>query len=222
MNVMVIAPHPDDETLGCGGTLLKHRENGDKIFWVIVTAISKSLNLSEERKKSRDKEIEKVSKIYGFSKVFKLNLPTIELDTIPTKEIVDKLSNCIKETECEILYIPNYSDVHSDHKFVADAAISCTKWFRYPSIKKVMVYETLSETEFGINNNLNNFNPNVFVNIEEYIDKKIDIMNIFESEVFELPFPRSNEALKALAIYRGVACGYKSAEAFMMLKEIID
>ncbi len=222
MNILAIAPHPDDETLGCGGTLLKHKEHGDKIYWVIVTCIGDSFKISEERKIKREKEIEVVSNLYNFEKVYKLNFPTTELDTVPMKNIVEKISECIIDSQCEILYIPNYSDVHSDHKLVSEASISCTKWFRYPTIKKVLAYETLSETEFGINGSLNNFNPNIFINIEEYIEKKIEIMNIFESEVAYMPFPRSSEVINALSIYRGATSGYKNAEAFMLLRERLD
>lgn len=219
--VLVVAPHPDDETLGCGGTLLKHKDNGDEIHWVIITGISEEQGYTVEKVKSREKEIKEVANKYQFSSVSKLNLPTTKLDTIPRGDIVGKVSNVIEQVGPEILYIPYRGDIHTDHKYVFDAVLSCTKWFRYCFIKRVLVYETLSETEFGINPDNNGFRPNVFMAIEKYMDQKIEIMNIFESEVGDFPFPRSVEAIRSLAAYRGTASGSKAAEAFMLLKEVL-
>ena len=221
-NVIVIAPHPDDETLGCGGTILRHINKGDCVTWVIVTCATEEIGYSKEKIKIREKEIDKVAKMYGFKNTYKLNFTTTDLENIDKREIIKKVSKCIDETNAEIMYVPNWSDVHSDHKIVSEVAISCSKWFRHPTIKEVYFYETLSETEFGINNSVNRFNPNVYININEYIDKKIEIMNVYESEMGEFPFPRSNEAIKALAMVRGATVGVEYAEAFMLLKKIID
>ena len=108
--------------------------------------------------------------------------------------------------------------MHTDHRLVFDAVASCTKWFRYPSVKRVLAYETLSETDFGLGTS-QSFRPNVFVNIEPYLDDKIRAMDIYASEIGEFPFPRSHEAIQALAILRGAASGFKTAEAFELLRE---
>lgn len=221
-NVVVIAPHPDDETLGCGGTILKHISKGDNVYWVIVTCANEELGFTKEAIENRKKEIEIVSKMYGFKKVYNLSFPTTQLEKVDKRTLVEKISNCILETEANILYIPNWGDVHSDHKVVSEAAISCTKWFRYPKVKTVYSYETLSETEFGINNSINKFNGNVFVNIDEFLDKKIEIMKVFKSEMGVFPFPRSEEAIRALAMVRGSNVGCNYAESFMLLRQIID
>lgn len=221
-NILIIAPHPDDETFGCGGTILKYIKEGHKVYWVIVTSMTEHLGFTNERINGRELEIERVAKEYKFEKVFKLGFPTAELDKILIKNLVDKISKCIIETQCEILYIPNYGDIHSDHRIVSDSAMACTKWFRYPTVRKVYVYETLSETEFGLNNSINYFRPNVFVNIEEFIDHKLKILNIYKSEIGEAPYPRSIEVVKGLSIFRGGASGYKNAEAFMLLMERVE
>jgi LmbE family N-acetylglucosaminyl deacetylase len=218
--ILVVAPHPDDETLGCGGTLLKHKSNGDKIIWLIVTGIIEAEGFSQEKVESRNSEIEKVTHQYDFDMVYRSNFPTTKLDDFPIGKIVENISAVIKAENPEVIYIPYPGDVHSDHKMVFDTVVSCTKWFRYSSIKRILCYETLSETDFGINPDYNGFRPNVFVNIEEFIEKKIDIMKIYESELGEFPFPRSEKAIQALAMLRGAASGCKSAEAFMLLKEI--
>ncbi|UED75574.1 PIG-L deacetylase family protein [Brevibacillus sp. DP1.3A] len=219
--VLVIAPHPDDETLGCGGTLLKHIANEDEVSWLIVTGMHSNLGHTDEQIDRREREIEKVKTMYGFNNVFNLKLPTTNLDTIPMQSIVAQIGTVINQLEPEIMYLPYRGDVHTDHKVVFDAVVSCSKWFRYSSVKKVLAYETLSETDFGINPDNNGFRPNVFSDITPYLEKKLDILNVFQSEMGEFPFPRSNQAVQAQARVRGVAAGCESAEAFMLLKEIL-
>jgi len=218
--VLVVAPHPDDETLGCGGSLLKHRDNGDEIHWLIITGISVEEGFTAEAVSKREKEIELVANAFRFASICKLNLPTTKLDTIPTRQIVSDIGKFVQQVEPEILYLPYRGDIHTDHKYVFDAMMSFTKWFRYDSIRRVLLYETLSETEFGINPDNNGFRPNVYITIENYVNQKIEIMNIFSSEVGEFPFPRSEESIRALAAFRGTASGSKAAEAFMLLKEV--
>lgn len=220
--VIVIAPHPDDETLGCGGTILKHIEQGDQVYWVIVTKISVDEGFDFERVESRTKEVQVVSSMYGFANVYQLNWPTMKLDRVPMSELVVSLSAVFVEVSPEIVYIPHRGDIHTDHRYVFDAAVACTKWFRYPFVKKVMVYETLSETELSMSTGDSGFKPNVFVNITPYFDRKWEIMRTFQSEIGQFPFPRSFESIDALCTMRGTTCGYHKAEAFMLLKEAID
>ncbi|MFD1037188.1 PIG-L deacetylase family protein [Virgibacillus byunsanensis] len=216
--VLVVAPHPDDETLGCGGTLLRHYQEGDEVHWLIVTDMKGGFN--KEKINLRKLEIEEVGKNYQFKSITQLDFSTTTLDEAPMRDLVTSFSEVVQIVKPEIVYLPYRGDVHSDHKYVFDAMIACTKWFRYDFIKKILVYETLSETEFGINPDNNGFKPNVYVNITDYFNKKIQIMNIFSSEMGDYPFPRSNKAIEALASYRGVSGGFHYAEAFMLLKEV--
>jgi len=218
-SVIVIAPHPDDETLGCGGTLLRHKDEGDKIHWLLVTAISEQLGFSKERIESRTEEINVVSAAYGFNSVHCLNLPTTRLDHLAINEVIEGISSVFKKTLPNVVYLPYRGDVHTDHRVVCDAAAACTKWFRYPQVNRILAYETLSETGFGIDPDSGGFQPNVFVNIESHLEMKLRIFEAYEKEGGEFPFPRSEEAIRALAILRGASSGFKAAEAFMLLKE---
>ena len=220
-NILVVAPHPDDETLGCGGTLLKHKSQGDSIHWLIITSMSKELGFSQEKIKARAEEIKKVSEKFGFSSVSNLELPPAYLDTFAMADIVKKIGSIFNRIQPHTVYLPYRGDVHSDHKIVFDATMSCTKWFRYNFVKKILVYETLSETEFSVNPDFNGFHPNVFVNIDNYLEEKIDIFNIYKSEISEFPFPRSEKNIRSLAFFRGASSGFKSAEAFMLIRELI-
>jgi LmbE family N-acetylglucosaminyl deacetylase len=218
--VIVISAHPDDETLGAGGTLLKHISEGDDINWLIVTDVFEEQGFSKQRVISRKLEIEKVTKIYGFSNVFKLGYPTMKLNDTILHELIGQISKIFQDLKPEIIYVMNRSDAHSDHRIVFDAVMSCTKSFRYPYIKKVLMYECLSETEFAPILPERVFQPNYFVDISNFIEKKVEIMNIFDSELGEHPFPRSIKNIEALAIYRGASVGVKFAESFQLIKFI--
>lgn len=219
--VLVVAPHPDDETLGCGGTLLRHRNEGDEVSWLIITRITQNMGFSEERVKSRAEEIEQVAQKYDFESVLHAEFDSMALDTYPKKDLVGKVSALINEVKPEVIYLPYRLDTHSDHEVVFDAVVACSKWFRYPFVKVVRAYETLSETEFGLRPEDPGFRPNLFVDISDTIEQKIDIMKLYSGEMAEHPFPRSERSLRALATLRGSACGCEAAEAFMTLKELL-
>ena len=218
--VLIIAVHPDDETLGCGGTLLRHKANGDKIHWMIATDVKESEGFTKELVARRDKEIAQVSKMYDFNSVHKLGLSTMRVDEYSMSELIGPISKIISDIKPSILYLPFKSDVHSDHRQIFEAAYACTKSFRYPFIKKIYMVETLSETEFAPSTKEDSFIPNVFIDITDFMDKKLEIMKIFESEIAEHPFPRSIRNLKALALLRGATAGCEYAESFVLLKEV--
>jgi lmbE-like protein len=214
--ILVVAVHPDDETLGCGGTLLKHKDSGDEINWLICTKIDKD----NDYYAIRENEIEQASRLYGFDGTYSLGLKTMRVDEYSMSELIGKISKIINEVRPNIIYLPFKGDVHSDHRKIFEASYSCTKSFRYPFIKKIYMMETLSETEFAPSTKEDSFIPNSFVDISEYFEKKIEIMKIFKSEVAEHPFPRSEKNIRALASLRGATCGCKYAESFMLLKEL--
>lgn len=219
---LVIAPHPDDETLGCGGTLLRAREEGDEIYWLIVTNINEKQGFTPKRVKTRRAEIERVSDAYGFSETIQLNFPTAKLDSFPMEDIVKDIGEAASRIKPTDIYLPHRRDAHTDHSVVFDAAVSISKWFRYGFVERVYVYETLSETDFDLAPDSLGFRPNVFVDISSSIDRKIEIAKIFQSEFSVHPFPRSFDGIRALALLRGAASGFKSAEAFMLLRERVS
>lgn len=219
--VLVIAPHPDDETLGCGGTLLYLNEKGYSLNWLIITSIKPNMGYTEETIQKRKNEIDNVSNQYQFRQTINLNIPSAEVEAIPQKQLVQSISKVFQDIKPNIVFLPFYNDVHTDHKKIAEAAISCCKWFRHPYIDNVLFYETISETNMNINAALKKFEPNVYVNIVDYLNPKIEIMNIYQSEVAEFPFPRSKKAIESLAFLRGSECGAQAAEAFELLRAII-
>lgn len=218
--VIVISAHPDDEVLGAGGTLLKHVEKGDEVYWLIITNLTEAAGFSNERVKSRKQEIKKVEQIIGFKKTYNLNLSTISLTSSSIIDMVPMISEVFTEVQPEVIYCVNRSDAHSDHRITFDAVMACTKSFRYPFIKEVYMYECLSETEFAPALFEKVFMPNYFVDITTQFEKKLEAMKIYESELGEHPFPRSIRNIEALATFRGASVGVEYAEAFQLIKYI--
>jgi len=219
--VLIVAPHADDETLGCGGTILRYIAEGAKVHWLLVTGMDESSNFTEIQKKIRKAEINRVTELYGFSSVHQLNLPPAQLETLSKGQLISKISSVIEKLKPEEVFTVYRNDAHSDHEVVYDAVMASTKSFRYPFIKKILAYETISETDFGLKPEDGGFKPNIFINISSYLNKKLDILECFESEIGDFPFPRSRKAVEALANVRGVQCNSYAAEAFMLIKEIV-
>lgn len=215
--VLVIAVHPDDETLGCGGTLLRHKAEGDEIYWLIVTTNDKKY--SAERNAHRDEMVKKAAELYGFDGVYEASLPTTMLDTLDVNTIVEQINKVYNEVKPNIVYMNYISDVHSDHKAAFDAAYTCTRSFRKPFIEKIYMIEALSETEFAPAISATSFCPNVFVDITDYIEKKLEIMALYDTEMMQEPLPRSLSSIRALARVRGSRAGVLYAEAFQLLYE---
>lgn len=218
MKTIVVAPHPDDELFGVGGTLMRRKAEGDNIAWLIVTGISTEYGWNPDQVKKRYDEIKRISGYFSFDEVYSLNLRPAQVDRLPMSELVTKISEVLQSFEPQEVFVPHPSDVHTDHRVVFRAVAACTKWFRCPSVRRVLAYETLSETDFGLGVD-QGFRPNYFVNIQEFLDRKLEAMAVYESELSEFPFPRSYEALRALAALRGTTSGFKAAEAFQLLRE---
>lgn len=216
-NVLVVSAHPDDEILGAGGALIRHRNQGDDITWLIVTNVSENDGFSKQRVESRQQEIKDVAAKLN-AKVFKLDFPTMSLTTADINRMVPRISEVFQKTQPTTVYVLNRSDAHSDHRYIFDAVMSCTKSFRYPFLREVLMYECLSETEFAPALPERVFMPNCYIDISDLMDEKLELMRIYESELGEHPFPRSERNIKALATFRGATCGVEYAEAFYILK----
>jgi len=215
--IIVVSAHPDDEILGAGGALVRHRDQGDEVHWLIATNIFESQGFSEEKVQARQKEIELVSKKLRME-VHLLDYETMSLTSEDLLTLVPRISSVFNEVKPEVIYVLNRSDAHSDHRILFDAVMACTKSFRYPSIREILMYECISETEFAPALPEKVFIPNCYVDVSSQMDEKLSLMAIYDSEVGVHPFPRSERNIKALATYRGATCGVEYAEAFQILK----
>jgi N-acetylglucosamine malate deacetylase 1 len=222
VRVMAIAAHPDDETLGCGGTLLKHRASGEELHWLIATSRS-TPRWSTEAVKTQDAQVEAVARAYSVERVHRLGFPDAGLDTVPISSLIESIDVAVSGVRPALVYVVHGGDVHTDHSLVYSAVMSALKSFRMSAlgIRRVMSFETLSSTDAGPQNDSNAFRPNVYSDISPYLEEKCRILSLYETEVQEGWLPRTQSAVAALARTRGASVGVQHAEAFALLRELV-
>lgn len=219
MNILVIAPHPDDEVLGCGGTIAKHVSQGDDVFVCVVTKGCEPLFSKEAVEKVRN-ECVKADALLGVKETFFLDFPAAMLEEVPRHKLNDALVKTVQNIKPYVVYLPHRGDMQLDHKMTVDAAMVALRPKYDHVVRKIYAYETLSETGWDVPNTTNEFIPTSYNVIDGFIEKKIEAMKIFGSQIAEFPNARSIESIRALAIYRGTTVGANVAEAFVLLREI--
>ena len=221
-SVLAIATHPDDETLGCSGTLLKHYARGDHIYWLIVTRTWEPL-FSPGQVAQQKRQVRAVEQAYPFDRTFWLDFPTTQLETIPLNDLIRKIHEVIVELRPDCVYVPNRSDVHSDHRVTFHAVMAVLKSFHMNArgVRRILACEVLSETDAAPQMLECSFAPTVYSDITATMERKLELMSLFESEVQPDPGPRSLSAIKSLARYRGASINVQYAEAFSLVRESI-
>lgn len=219
MKVMVISPHPDDETLGTGGTILKIRDSGNQVYWLNNTDVKSGEEYSCDFIKKHKNRIDRIREYSGFDGFINLKFSPANLNDIIKGELIHEIGKVFDRVEPNCIILPDYNDAHSDHKYVFEAAYVCSKIFRRGYIKRILTMEEiLSETNFGMPQNM--FKPNLYIDISNYFDRKIQALNIYNTELGDLPFPRCIDAVKAQAIMKGTESEVLYTEAFRVIKEI--
>jgi len=223
MNVLVIAAHPDDEVLGCGGTIAKLSPNND-IYVLILGEGVTSRNIPEEQRqenlKRLRKEAESANKILDVKKVFFEGFPDNKFDTVPLLDIVKSIEETINKVNPEVIFTHHYGDLNIDHQITHKAVLTATRPVGDYSVKKILTFEVLSSTEWNCQNQCNIFTPNTYVDISETINKKLEAMQCYKSEIRSYPHPRSSKGIKILAQKRGLEVGLKFAEAFCLIRAV--
>src|SRR5699024_3855381 len=176
MKILVFAAHNDDEVLGVGGTIAKYAEEGHDVYVCEVTS-------GKDQKRLANIKSEAVSahKVLGVKDTFFLELPVVGLADIPTKELNAYMLKVVNEVKPHIAFIPHKGDMHLDHTLVAESAMVALRPVNNPNLKKIMAYETLSETEWNIPSIDNVFVPNVWSDISKTIEKKLEAMKCYKS-----------------------------------------
>lgn len=213
-NILILAAHPDDEVLGCGGVIQKHVAEGCQVFVGIVTDGSSSQYPSDTQKNyTKIKECEAANKLLGVTEVAFLNLPDMKLDTVPHIELNNRINELVEKIRPNIIYTHSKSDLNLDHVAIAHS----TEVVSRPGkdyLEKVLAYEVLSSSEWS---RMETFQPNVFVDVEQYLEKKVKALELYKTEYREYPHPRSSEGIQTLAQYRGLQSGFRKAEAFKLI-----
>ncbi len=215
MNILVIAPHADDEVLGCGGLIAKYAKRHD-VYVCIVTKPYRP-DWSERYIQNREAEIANATRILGVKKTTVLGFHAAKLDTYPQKELNAALQDVVKKIRPQTVFLPHPGDVHKDHRIVFESGLVAT---RPPldTLSKILCYETLSETEWGAC--MIPFVPNVYEDVSGTMDKKNAAMQAYASELREHPHPRSLDGIDAQAKKRGSEAGVPYAEAFHLIREV--
>ena len=217
---LVIAPHPDDEVLGPGGTIARMTAEGREVVSVVVTRADPSLFPGYSVEEGRA-EAERADKRLGIGEtIFLEGFPAAMLDTVPLAHLNAAIAEVVRTVEPETLLIPFPGDLHRDHRVVAEACLVAARPNGGPPIRRVLAYETVSETNWFAAPLTPAFHPNVYVDIDPYLETKLAAAAEFRTQLKDFPHERSLEALRALAATRGAASGSRSAEAFFLIREI--
>jgi len=221
MNVLIVAAHPDDEVLGCGGVTVRHVERGDRVYVVVVTRGFPEIFSPEIDEEDRQHARE-AHEILGGAGIFFLDFPAPRLDTVPGHELADALREVIFSVNANVIYTPFGGDLHTDHKATYLATLVASRPVNHCPVRRLLCYETLSETDWASPLDDSAFKPTVFVDISDVLERKLQALACFRNELKQPPHPRSLRAIEALARVRGSTAGLMAAEAFMLVREIID
>ncbi|SRR5579883_382476 len=220
MQILIIAPHPDDEVLGCGGTIAKLAAEGHDVVVAIITKASTSLFPKELIEQGR-KEALLAHKLLGVKDTIFCDLPAAGLDKTDHSEINQVLGKLISEFEPDMLFIPFLGDMHLDHQRIFVSALVAARPNQAVFPKKILAYETLSETNWNAPYLTPGFHPNYFFDISKFLDQKLKAFATYESQLKTFPHERSLVALDALAKLRGATVFCQAAEAFVLIREVI-
>jgi LmbE family N-acetylglucosaminyl deacetylase len=222
--ILVVAAHPDDEALGCGGTIAKHTKDSDIYVVILGEGISSRYKQRDEVKKEELLELQrksqKVSKLLGVKKNLFLNLPDNQFDTVPFLDIVKKVEEIVKEIKPEIIYTHHSGDLNIDHRITFQAVLTATRPIKKCPVREIYSFEITSSTEWSYQKVEKPFIPNIYEDISSTFKKKIKALQIYKTELRKFPHPRSLRGIKILAQKRGMEVGLKYAETFELIKLI--
>lgn len=217
--ILVIAPHPDDEILGCGGTIIRNIAEGNEVYVCVVTKGFPPLFDALRTEENRCDTI-KCHEFVGVKKTYYLDFPAAMLENVERYELNGKILDVVREVQPDEAYIPHWGDMQKDHRMVVDAAMVALRPKYFPQVKRIYGYETLSETDWNAPNMQNAFVPNVFVDITDYLKGKLEALSYYKMQISAFPDSRSLEAIEALAKHRGALMHWKAAEAFVLIREL--
>jgi N-acetylglucosamine malate deacetylase 1 len=216
---LVLAPHPDDEVLGCGGTMARIAAAGGHVEVAVVTRVRPPRFSSDQADQVRA-EAEAAHTVLGVARTHFLDLPAAELDRVARADINQAIAEVVAAARPDTLFVPFVGDLHFDHGLVFDAALVAARprGRDYPA--RILAYETVSETNWSAPSLSPAFHPNVFVDISDHLDTKLRAFACFRSQCQPSPDERSLETLRALAVVRGSTVTRAAAEAFVLIREV--
>lgn len=221
MNILIVAPHPDDEVLGCGGIIKKYSLGGNNVYVLVVTRGTPRLYKDSSITNVRNEAL-KAHQILGVKETVFLEFHAPELDLASLSEIAQAIHKEILRLDIQKLYLPHRGDIHNDHTVVFKSGLVAARPVHNNPVKAIYCYETLSETEWAAPFGSDVFIPTNFVDISDHMEFKLQAMECFQSQIRDFPSTRSVETIESLAKFRGATVGFHRAEAFLTIRTIED
>ena len=216
--VLIVAAHPDDEILGCGGTILRHTESKDDVQIVFVSDGEISRDNSNEKKLKRYEAAKAVSKELGCMEPVFLDFPDNQLDTVPFLKIIKLISSILDTFKPNIVFTHYYDDLNIDHQITSKAVLTACRPIGKDFVRQILLFEIPSSTEWSISSA--HFRPNKYISIANFSEKKRRILKIYENEIRDFPHPRSFKYISSIEATRGSEAGLDEAEAFLVFREV--
>lgn len=223
--ILVVAAHPDDEVLGCGATVSRLVAEGNKVSIVILGegATSRVDTRSDANFAETDvleTQAKRAAMVLGVDDVTVFDFPDNRLDTVALLDITKIIEQAIERVQPSVVFCHHSGDLNVDHGVVNRAVLTATRAMEDSCVRDVVAFEIASSTEWAMGRIEPAFRPNMWVDVSEYLQKKIEALASYEGELREFPHPRSTKNLEALATYRGAQSGLVAAEAFEVLRSV--
>jgi LmbE family N-acetylglucosaminyl deacetylase len=223
--ILVVAAHPDDEVLGCGGTIARKSHEGHDIF---VAILGEGITSRYDRRDQADKELlanlreksRKAAEELWVKDLFLYDFPDNRFDSVPLLEIIKTVESVIQEIQPDVVFTHHGGDLNIDHVITFRSVLTATRPMAGSTVKQIYAFEVPSSTEWTFDNLSPQFKPNVFIDVSTTLETKIRAMGIYNSESRPFPHPRSREALRVIAKRWGSVVGCHAAEAFELIREI--
>lgn len=219
--VLVVAAHSDDEALGCGGTIARHVAEGDTVYAVFLAdGVTSRAGAANDQLLVRNEAAEQARLILGIKENFYLGLPDNKLDSIPLIDVIQPLEEVILKLQPELVYTHFYGDLNVDHRVAYQAVMTACRPMPGVSVREIRLFEVLSSTEWG-NGSVSPFVPNLYIDVDIYLENKIQALGAYSMEMRSHPHTRSLIHVKILASHRGSCVGLNFAEAFFLVRKLV-
>lgn len=219
MRVLVIAAHPDDELLGLGATVAAHAAAGDEVVSVVVSE-GASVRYEDGADRTLQACGRKAAEVLGVRSLRFLGLPDQRLDGRPIIDVIQPIESIVSELAPEVVYTHHWGDLNRDHRVVSEAVMVACRPVGPSYPRRLLCFETPSSSEWSSTDLSLQFVPNTFVDVTATIEKKLEAMACYPTELRPAPHPRSLEALRSRAQYWGQIVGRAYAEAFVLVREL--
>jgi len=220
--VLVVAAHPDDEVLGCGGTMAKHASQGDAVHVLFLAdgVSSRGGPGIEEAKAKRMENAARAAKILGAQAPRGLGLADNRLDGLDLLDVIQPIEAAMAEIGPEIIYTHHGGDLNVDHRVTHQAVLTACRPKPGAAVRAIYAFEVLSSTEWASPSEDEPFRPARFVDVSAHLEQKLGALACYEEEILEFPNSRSVEAVEAQARLRGASAGVTAAEAFEIIRQL--